>query len=66
MINKISQPNQKLFVNYKDSKLKSKFKELELELSSTRKVRDGKCYFVYNYINNTNFQVIILKMEKKI
>ena len=37
-----------------NQKLKSKLKELELELSTTRKVNDGQSFFCYN-INNTNF-----------
>ena len=63
---RVNEVNQKNFMQIENQKLKSKLKELELELSTTRKVSDGKCFFGYNYINNTNFQVIILKMEKKI
>ena len=53
---RVNEVNQKNFMQIENQKLKSKLKELELELSTTRKVSDGKCFFGYNYINNTNFQ----------
>ena len=44
----------------------SKLKELELELSTTRKVNDRQSFFCYNYINNFNFQGNNFKNEKVI